>query len=156
MVPAASWVGFASAPAAVGVPAGTARFTTLAVVALPVVRPPNTLTLPPAAPGTATSRLSGAASCHGSRPDSIAGIPAGAAAWCPPDDTWPETDVVVPPWWPDAAGGGDAALFPPEDPIAYTRTAITMTTTTAPTANVRRRRAMVLRAASGGVLARRA
>jgi hypothetical protein len=49
------------------------------------------------------------------------------------------TDVLV-----DLAEGGDAALFPPEDPIAYTRTAITITARTAPTAKVRRRRAMVL------------
>ena len=68
-------------------------YTPLSEAPLPV-SPPST-TSRPGAPGTTTSRLSGWGRCQGSRPDSAAGRPAGAAAfraaapagWCWP--AWP-------------------------------------------------------------------
>ena len=54
-------------------------YTPLSVAPL-AVSPPST-TSRPGAPGTTTSRLSGWDRCQGSRPDSAAGRPAGAAAF---------------------------------------------------------------------------
>ena len=65
-------------------PPGTPTWTTSAVDACPAVSPPAVSTLACPLPDTAaaTSRLVGFASCHGRRPDSIAGAASGGDTGC--------------------------------------------------------------------------
>ena len=87
------------------------------------VSPPSTMSWP-GDPGTTTSRLSGAARCHGSKPDSAASRTGGAAA---------------------ARAGGSAVpcvLVPPCGTIAnHATTATTTTAAVITTARLRRTRA---------------
>jgi len=77
--PAASCSGALSAPTRRAAPSAVrTAYTPLADVPARV-SPPSTMSWP-GDPGTTTSRLSGAARCHGSKPDSAAARPGGAAA----------------------------------------------------------------------------
>ena len=123
LTPAASCSGALSAPIRRAAPVAVrTTYTPLADVPADV-SPPSTMSWP-GDPGTTTSRLSGAARCHGSKPDSAASRTGGAAA---------------------ARAGGSAVpcvLVPPCGRIAnHPATATTTTATVATTARLRRTRA---------------
>src|SRR5579875_643587 len=118
--PAASCSGALSAPSCRAAPVAVRTAYTPSADAPADVSPPSTMSWP-GDPGTATSRLSGAARCQGSRPDSAASRTGGAAA---------------------ARAGGGALRCAPAVPCgriaSQATTATTTTATVAATARLRR------------------
>ena len=123
LTPAASCSGALSAPIRRAAPVAVRTTSTPPADAPADVSPPSTMSWP-GDPGTTTARLSGAARCHRSKPDSAAARTGGAAA---------------------ARAGGNAVpcvLAPPCGRIAnHPATATRTTATVATTARRRRTRA---------------